>query len=127
MTDVNKMAERRQHRRFQVPVGVFVTFSPENSRLGEVVDISSGGLSFRYLATEEPPNGSYKLNIFRSEHDLYLNDMPFETVSDFGTYEIPFVPVTMRRSGVQFRALTHNQRSQLEYFIQNHTISPFEF
>jgi hypothetical protein len=32
----------------------------------------------------------------------------------------------MRRCGVQFRDLTHHQRSQLEYFIENHTITKFK-
>jgi hypothetical protein len=52
-----------------------------------------------------------------------LDNLPFETVSDVGTYEIPFTPVTMRRSGVQFEGLTENQVSRLEYFIQHFTMS----
>jgi hypothetical protein len=115
--------ERRTHKRFQVPIGVFVAFGPDHSRLGEIIDISTGGLSFRYLATEDPSSGSSTLDIFLTDRHFYLNDVPFDTVSDFGTYQIPFVPVTMRRSGVRFGGLTNNQISRIEYFIQHFTMS----
>jgi hypothetical protein len=123
MTDTDRRVERRKHGRFQVSGAVFVGFRPDNSRLGEVIDIGMGGLSFRYLATGEPSNGSRRLNIFLTGRDFHLNDVIFETVSDFRTDEIPFTPVTMRRSGVQFGELTNIQISRLEYFIRNYTIS----
>jgi hypothetical protein len=121
MTDTDRGVERRRHARFKVSGAVFVGFRPHNSRLGEVIDIGMGGLSFRYLATGEPSNGSRRLNIFLTERNFYLNDVLFETVSDFRTDEIPFTPVTMRRSSVQFGELTNSQISRLEYFIENYT------
>jgi hypothetical protein len=123
MIAANGQVERRRHKRFQVPVGVFVGFRPDNSRLGEIIDISLGGLSFRYLASGGPSNGSHRLNIFLTERGFCLDDLQFETVSDVGTYEIPFTPVTMRRSGVQFEGLTEDQVSRLAYFIQHFTMS----
>ncbi len=120
MTNGKELVERREHRRFEVPIGVFVAFRPHDTRLGEIIDISMAGLAFRYLATKEPSNGSHKLKIFLTEGDFYLNDVFFETVTDFGTYQIPFTSITMRRSGVQFGELTHNQMSQLKHFIHNH-------
>jgi hypothetical protein len=123
MTRTNRRVERRAHERFQVPVGVFVGFRPDNTRLGEIIDISLSGLSFRYLASGGPSNGSRRLKIFLAERGFCLDDLPFETVSDVGIYEIPFTPVTMRRSGVQFERLTEGQVSRLEYFIQHFTLS----
>ena len=123
MTITHGRIERRRHRRFRVPVGVFVGFRPDNSRLGEIIDISLTGLSFRYLASGGPANGSRRLNIFLTERGFYLDDLPFETVSDVGTYKIPFTPVSMRRSGVQFEALTEDQISGLKYFIHHFAMS----
>jgi hypothetical protein len=115
--------ERRTHKRFQAPIGVFVAFGPDHSRLGEILDMSIGGLSFRYLATENPSSRPSTLDIFLNEGDFRLNDLSFETVSDFGTHKIPFVSVTMRRRGVQFVGLTNNQTSRIEYFIQHFTMN----
>ena len=115
--------ERRKYHRFRVPPGVFLSFSPDDSRLGEVVDISVGGLAYRYLATEKKPNPARRLNIFSTGDESYMNDVPFQTVSDFRTLDIPFTPVMMRRSGIQFGELTHSLMSRLEYFIENHTVT----
>ncbi|MBW1743037.1 MAG: PilZ domain-containing protein [Deltaproteobacteria bacterium] len=114
--------ERRKYKRFQVPIGAFLSFGPDDSRLGEIIDISMSGLAYRYLATEEQPNRARRLNIFLTEHDSYVADVPFDTVSDFRTCDISFTPVTMRRSGVQFGELTHSQMSRLEHFIDNHAL-----
>jgi hypothetical protein len=119
---MEERVERRIHKRFQVPIGVFVAFGPDHSSLGEIIDISMGGLSFRYLATEDPLIRSSTLDIFLTDRDFCLNDVPFETVSDFGTHQIPFVPVTMRRRGVQFGEMKNNQASGIEYFIQHFTV-----
>jgi hypothetical protein len=114
--------ERRKYNRFQVPFGVFLSFGPDDSRLGEIIDVSMSGLAYRYLATEEKPNPARRLNIFFAEHDPYMNDVPFETVSDFRTLHIPFTPVSVRRSGVRFGELTESQVSRLEHFIDNHAL-----
>jgi len=114
--------ERRKYNRFQVPVGVFLSFGPDDSRLGEIIDISMSGLAYRYLATEKEPNRARRLNIFLTEDDSYMNDVPFETVSDFRTSDIPLTSVTIRRSGVQFGELTHSQMYRLEHFIDNHAL-----
>jgi hypothetical protein len=126
MTNRKEWGDRRKHERFEVSMGVFVSFRPHDNRLGEIVDISMGGLAFRYLAAGEPLNGSYRLKIFLAEGDFYLNDVLFETVTDFGTYHIPFTSITMRRSGVQFAELTHHQMSQLKHFIHHHTMDNTE-
>jgi c-di-GMP-binding flagellar brake protein YcgR len=120
MRNGKERVERRKHRRFEVSTGVFVAFRPHDGKLGEIIDISMGGLAFRYLATTEPSNGSHKLKIFLTESDFCLNDVLFETVSDFGTDQIPFTSITMRRSGVQFSKMTPRQVSQLERFIDSH-------
>jgi hypothetical protein len=122
MIDEKQSIERRKHRRAQVPEGVFVSFTPGDSRLGEVLDISMGGLSFRYLATGESPVESGRLNLFISEDDFHLNAVSFETVWDLSSHNVPFTPITMRHSGVKFGDLIEDQISRMEYFIDNHTL-----
>jgi hypothetical protein len=121
VTENNGPVERRRHPRFQAPIGAFVEVWTHPTRLGEIIDISIGGLAFRYLATKKPSNGSHKLNIFLDEKGFRLNDVPFETVTDFGIGQTHVPSVTVRQSGVQFGQLTDQQISQLENFIQNHT------
>ena len=121
------MLERRKHKRFQLQNGAFAVlraFSWPHStqKLGQIIDMSMGGLAFSYIAEQEPSNGSFELGIFLADHSFHLRTIAFETISDLETNGVPFSSITMRRSGVQFRELTPKQISQLKYFIRNHTI-----
>ena len=121
MTYRKEWVERRKHKRFHIPRVAFVALAPVNTKLGQVIDISMGGLAFRYIGGKKPSKRSTELRIF-TDNDFCLDEVPFETISDFETYQIPFTSIIMRRSGVHFGQLTQNQRSRLEYFIQKHAI-----
>ncbi len=114
--------EHRRHKRFQVPQGVFVGFGQHANKVGQIVDVSMGGLAYRYVGSEESSDGSH-LDIFVTDNDFYLGAVPFKTVCDLQVVDrAPASPMTMRRCGVQFGKLTRKQSVQLEYFIQQHTL-----
>jgi len=120
MIPEKEIVEQRRYKRFQVPKGTFVGLGPHDTKVGQIIDVSMGGLAFRYVGDAEPSNG--ELDIFLSERDFYVGRIPFKTVSDFEITGRIGSSISMRRSGVQFRKLTRGQTSQLEHFIQNHTL-----
>jgi hypothetical protein len=131
MTDRAEIVEQRRYGRYAVPTGSFVALDPQNSILGQIMDISMGGLAFRYMDSKQPMDESY-LDIFLTERDFCLGKVPIKAVSDYEIDNtvtcklvegVPYRCTTMRRSSVQFGELTHHQMSQLEHFIQNHTTS----
>jgi hypothetical protein len=124
MTMKKQVVERRKHTRFHVRDGAFAVLGPYSSKIGQIIDMSIGGLAFSYIAGEERSNRSYELGILLAENSFYLTKIPFETIWDKETRGVPFSSVPMRRCGVQFGELTQNQASQLQYFIQNHTGGP---
>lgn len=64
MTNSKELFERRKHKRFHVQDGAFAVLRPHYAELlGQIIDISRGGVSFRYIASEELSNGSFKLDI----------------------------------------------------------------
>jgi hypothetical protein len=114
--------EQRRYKRFQVPGGVVVGFGPRANKVGQVVDVSMGGLAYRYVGCEESCDASH-LDIFATDNDFYMGAVPFKTVSDFQVVDRPPPsPMSMRRCGVQFRKLSRKQNAKLEYFIQKHTV-----
>ncbi len=120
MTSKNEPVERRKHRRFQVYHGTYVAIGPPYGKVGQLIDISMGGLSFRYVHEKEQTNGSY-VNIFLTEANFHLEKVPIKTILDFElTDESPSSSTKTRRCGLQFHDLTHDQASQLEFFIQNY-------
>ena len=122
MIEAQELVEKRKHKRMEVKDGAFVLLGPHSTKLGRIIDIGMGGLSFSHMASERPSIGLFELDIFIIDGDFYLERVLFEATSDFKTYENPFSSITMRRSGVRFGELGHNQVSQLEHFIQNYTI-----
>ena len=123
MDNRTEIIERRDHMRFRTQEDAFATLRGRHiSKLGQIIDISKGGLAFRYIDTGGPPNGSHELDIFLAENGFHLEKVACKTISDSeAEREHPFSTIKMRRRGVQFRALKKYQTSQLEYFIWNHT------
>jgi hypothetical protein len=116
-----KRVERRKFKRFQMPTSAFAGLGPYFGKVGRVVDLSMGGLSFRYMGAEEPDDSTY-LDVFSSNDDFYLGKVSLETI-----WDAPLIPdvssaATLRRRGVWFRKLTSRQRSQLEHLIENYAI-----
>ncbi len=123
MTMKKKLVERRKHKRFQVPKRTLSAFGPHFAKIGRIVDISMGGVAFHHNGGKEPSSGSHKLDIILSERDFYLGDVSYRTISDLEIPDkAPSRSIAMRRGSLEFRKLTHNQKSRLEQFIQDHTI-----
>ena len=121
MSVAKKLVKPRKRKRFEVP-GLFAALGPDCNKVGPIVDISMSGLAFRNVSSEELSNGSYA-DIFLTEGDFYLGKVPIETISDVEVVnKAPSGPTALRRCGVKFGKVTRSQKSQLEQFIQDHTI-----
>jgi hypothetical protein len=53
MPDIKMPDERRLQKRFKAAEGAFAALVDQESRLGQIKDISSDGLSFRYIDSHE--------------------------------------------------------------------------
>jgi hypothetical protein len=114
--------ERRKHKRFKVQYGAFAIFQSNVKKLGQIIDISRGGLAFRYIANGERFKGSDELDVLLADNSFHLEKIPFRTISDFViTSEISVNFITTRRCGVRFGELGQDQVSRIEFFINNHT------
>jgi hypothetical protein len=115
--------ERRMYKRFRAKEGAAAILKKDHlTLLGPIIDISKGGLAFRYIENKKRINGFSELDILFAAGNFYLSGLAFKTVSDFIMPKKPFSIITMRRRSVKFGKLTPDQISQLEYFIQNHTV-----
>ena len=123
MSDLKMSDERRLQKRFKAEEGAFAALVDQESRLGQIKDISLHGLSFRYIDSQEKLENASELKIILGKQGLYLDKVPFKKVSDFEIEsEFSFSKVKMRQIGLEFGVLTAEQKRQLQRFIQNHTI-----
>ena len=122
MAAIKDFAEQRQHKRFQAKDGAFAMSKVSVNKLGQIVDISLGGLAFNYIAWAETSNGIFEIDILFAERFFYLQNLSCRVVLDSDiTLRNPFSSIRMRRLSVEFEKLTLTQRSELKYFIDNHT------
>ena len=111
------------------PHGAFAVLAVEChfAKLGQIIDVSRGGLSFSYAGTEEWIGESLALGILFAEQKFRLDNVPFKTVSDFEMVgETPASDVVIRRRGVRFGGLTYEQKFELEQFIRRDTLGEVE-
>jgi hypothetical protein len=123
MLDRSVLDERRQQKRFKAQEGAFAALVAQESRLGQIKDISIRGLSFRYIDGHEKLENADALKIILGDEGLYLDNVPFKKISDFEIEnEFSFSRIKMRQIGLEFGELTAEQKMRLDRFIQYHTI-----
>jgi hypothetical protein len=124
MENTQVALDRRLSERFEVPQGVYALLKNGSSKLGQIKNISKGGLAFMYINSGEEIIGSKGVDIFLSGHGYYLKDMPCKKISDIHLdNKVSFSTFNVRQIGIQFGELNQTQSTQLDYFIQNHTTS----
>ena len=112
---------RRCTRRFQVKNFIFVKLWSEfEEDIGQLLDISNGGLSFRYMSDDEEPRTFSDLSIF-TNGNIIVSRIPFTTISDIELNKGPASkPIIFRRSGAQFDQLAFRQQLELEQFLNQY-------
>jgi len=117
------MDERRDSRRFETPDTAMVGLGPYSREIGHIMEISMTGLSFNYVSDNKPTDNLHELDLFMAGSPFYLYKIQCETVWDTDTvYESRFTSHNIRMRGVKFKDLSSTQKSQLEYFIENHSV-----
>ncbi len=115
--------ERRAYKRYNALDGSFAAISPNSFKLGQIIDISKGGLAFQYIQTNR--NSKYNTEekyIFLSSKGYYVHGIPFKTVADIPIpTDNPFSSITMRRCSIQFGEMEFEQKVELENYILNNT------
>jgi len=123
---MGEMVEQRAHKRFKAQAGVLAVLGPNSKKMGQLIDISKGGLAFHYKNGIEEPDVNYELSILFDDSNT-LNHRPFKfnasIISDIKVRnEVQFSTATIKRCGIQFEDLTYYQETWLDECIRNHTV-----
>ena len=114
--------ERRKSKRFKVKDGSFACITSKSRKVGAILDISTDGVAFKYMADERwhgPVSGPSELEIFNREGNFHLKGISLEPSSDVPLAGPHFLPsALMRRLGGRFQGITADQWAQLGQFIQ---------
>jgi len=115
-------ADTRRHDRYRVKDYIYVNLrSQSGEEVGQLMDISRGGLSLQFLAKDEEPKIYNDLGIL-ANMDLATERFPFRTVSVAEVNSnIPLSVTRMLRYRLEFKELTPSQKEKIDYFIKNYT------
>lgn len=127
MADNKTISERRRHPRFRVKEGAFAVISPYPRKLGQIIDISIGGLLFEYIDSQNEKDTTKEKAIFLSSLHRYVSDLQFKTIEDFVAKDHPsFSSLKMRKRRVEFDNLSFIQLLELDCFLKANATDGFE-
>ena len=114
--------EQRKHRRFKVKENAFAVINQDPVKLVPILDVAMGGLGVYVNDGAKWINDSQKLEIMVADCSFYLDNLPFEIISNFRAF--PGDASNMldgNRYSLKFGNLRPAQKSRLKYFIRNYT------
>lgn len=116
-------SERRKHKRFPIrDVAFAILRSDKDEELGQIMNISMGGLAFQYFVGNRELQKADKLDVLPADNGFHVDNIPFQVVDDYELVnELPFSSITKREQRVYFAKLTDNQKKGIESFIKEHT------
>jgi hypothetical protein len=116
-----KYSPVRQFQRFKAidRALILIDQGPESLPY-HIMDISEGGLSFRYLGQKLRRAEVKKISLYH-DHELIVEDLPIRSISDYRLRD-NLVPV--RRGSVRFAQLDESKLHKLETFIRSFTEAP---
>ena len=118
--------EKRKFKRFKGKEGAFAAFMRPNEliNMGQIQDISMGGLCVRYLSTQENHEGCSGIKIFGSnDRFIHLDRVQCRIVYDHEVPEGSWEQISTRCCGVEFKNLSVKQLSMLQDFIDHFTFN----
>ncbi|MEW6671000.1 MAG: PilZ domain-containing protein [Thermodesulfobacteriota bacterium] len=120
MTDEAKTNERRVHQRFNVKRQAFAALA-SHYLIGQIKNISKGGISFTCIASVKPDSRTFEIEIFTQDDKFHLREIPFKIVSETEVEErIPSSTLQKKQINGVFVELTDDQLAQLEYFLDHY-------
>ncbi|MCE5335574.1 MAG: PilZ domain-containing protein [Desulfobacteraceae bacterium] len=115
--------DKRKYKRFKGKEGAFAAFirPDEFINLGQIIDISLGGLCIRYLSTKQEPKGCSGIKIFGSNgRFIHVDKVQCKVIYDEEIPEGTWEQLSTRRCGVKFENLTVRDKSMIQDFIDHY-------
>jgi c-di-GMP-binding flagellar brake protein YcgR len=119
--------ERRAHRRYIPVETAYAALGAEFSKVGKISDFGLGGLSFEYLDSKISNGVNFTVDIFLVDESFHMHNIRCKVVYDVSIddqLEAEEI-LAKRRCGVEFTALSNDQRKEFEFFL-SHYILPLK-
>ena len=111
----------REYKRYPAPEGVYVNFcvGGENTT-GFLIDLSTDGASFEYLQDEDRFPEPNRIDIAYKKKSLRIINIPCKIVFEIDANNAQPEPVNWKKIGIQFGALSNQQKSDITLLIHQY-------
>ncbi|ABK16676.1 PilZ domain-containing protein [Syntrophobacter fumaroxidans] len=119
------MIEHRRSKRYVGKEGSFAVLirKDEPITIGQIIDISSNGISVRYLSRKPQTVGFSYIKIFATNgHFVHMRRIECQVIYDIQIDKDSWYSLATRRCGVEFGELSIEQKMDLNNFIKQHII-----
>lgn len=116
--------ERRRTRRYKAAPGAFAAIA-DTSMAGQIINISRGGLSFKYLneEIENSSGGPPEMVLALVGNKRFISQLDFKIIRDYPVLsKSPFSSLGFRRCHLQFIEVDALKEAELEDYIQDNII-----
>jgi hypothetical protein len=86
MVGRKRTPERRKSKRYKAAEGAYAAISPSSHKIGQIIDISMGGLAFKYIDTKNQTQSEE--SIFLSSMGFYVGNLPFKTILQIPVHSV---------------------------------------
>jgi len=122
MIERYEMYDRRKSRRFKVPPDAFTIIKQPRFKMGQIIDMSIGGVSFCYIDNSMLPVNNFMIDILLADDGYYLDRISVEVVSDVKIgVNYPFNAKSVKRCGLKFNEFSNAKLIQLNALIPRHS------
>ncbi len=120
-------SERRKDIRYIIKDDEFHIFNQGSKIAGKLIDISKGGLAYRYIPVKGKNLESNRYDfIIAGSQRFYLFDIICKTIYDTrdDTVNQSSADSESRRRGLQYGKLTENEQAKFEILLRNYVVEP---
>lgn len=131
MANVKEFTKRGTHERLKVKNGAIAMIKPLNAlatthKYCQIINISKGGLAFRCIDRNGESNEPFELDVLFIQDSVcftYLKNIPFKTIwASHEPSKTSSSHLKTMQLGIQFEAMTPQQESQLDRFLEKCTM-----
>ena len=124
-----ELADQRRSTRYRIGGNAYALLKqPHYKELGKIIDISQTGISFLCINQGDWDTDPFEIDIFIGHEQnsslseqIILKNIPLKPITYCRDNDNRPEPSTMmRRCGVEFARLTHEQRARIDLFILRH-------
>lgn len=120
----NKLDPLRNYSQMSIGEIAMVLYKSESEVLGQVKELSLGGIGFKCDHGGIAAAGDVELDLLMAEKGIYLHNLPYSAIEIKPVASVKKRSCKFRTNAVRFKKLDAQQKQQLQELLSHHTGPP---